>query len=291
MRLSGLIAIVLVTLASLALSAPAGVAMQAAPDDPRLFDLALAQQELDDINNEVSRLRSELADALDEIDGLTIERDFLAMNDTARADVLAKAQSRARRMAVNAYIGIGPPLSGIVFLDAETASDLSYRHSLLRQQAERLNQAAQTYVLLLGEADENVVELSNFIDDASQRIESANRDLRRETDKIPAAEWFVSIAEIHAVADLEFEESGRAEPTDEQWRMLRFCESTETYGVQSSNGLFFGAYQFTEETWGTVGGEGNPAHAPPAEQDARARVLFSQRGAQPWPICGRFLPR
>ena len=44
------------------------------------------------------------------------------------------------------------------------------------------------------------------------------------------------------------------------------------------------------ETWGTVGGEGNPADAHPAEQDARARLLFAQRGRQPWPICGRYLP-
>ena len=29
-----------------------------------------------------------------------------------------------------------------------------------------------------------------------------------------------------------------------------------------------------------------PAAAPPYEQDLRAKVLYSQRGARPWPVCG-----
>jgi hypothetical protein len=212
------------------------------------------------------------------------------MNDAARADVLAQAEGRARRMAVNAYIGIGPPLSSIVLLDTETANDLSYRHSLLRQQAERLNQTTQTYALLLGEADDNIISLSHVIDDFSKRIESASRLLRQENEKLPEAEWFVSIAEIHMLGDREFERSGRAEPSSEQWGKLRFCESTETYAIDSGN-TFYGAYQFDWETWGTVGGSGNPAHAPAAEQDARARLLYAGRGSQPWPICGRLLTR
>ena len=298
MRLSGLITVVLVIIASLTLGGSSSVAMQGSPsevaqdarDDPRLFDLALAKAELDKIKNEVARLETTIVEALEEIDGLTVERDFIAMNDAARADVLAEAQGRARRMAINAYIGIGPPLSSIVLLDVETANDLSYRHSLLRQQAEILNEAIQTYSVLLGKADQNIIELSDYIDDVSKRIESANRNLRRETKKIPEAEWFVSIAEIHDLADREFAALGRVEPSAEQWKDLRFCESTETYNIDTGN-TFFGAYQFTGETWETVHGTGNPADAPAEEQDARARLLFAQRGAQPWPICGRLLPR
>jgi len=116
-----------------------------------------------------------------------------------------------------------------------------------------------------------------------------NRTLARITQRIPKAQWYVTIAEIHDIADSEFERTGRAEPTPEQWQKLRRCESTETYNIDSGN-FFYGAYQFTWETWGTVGGDGNPAVAPPAEQDARARLLYSRRGSQPWPICGRYLP-
>lgn len=290
MRVWRLFTVGVVVVMTLTLGASSGVALRATTDDPRFFDLALARAELAEIHREMARLETEIVDALDEIDGLIVERDFLSLNDKARADVLAQAEGRARRMAINAYIGIGPPLAGIALLDAETANDLVYRHSLLRQQAERLNEAAATYAVLLGQADQDIAELSDFIDDVTKRIESANRRLRLETAKIPQAEWFVYIAEINALADSEFEASLRPEPTAEQWQELRHCESTEQYDIDTGNS-FYGAYQFTQETWGTVGGQGNPAHAPAEEQDARARLLFSQRGRQPWPICGRFLPR
>ncbi|RMH71483.1 MAG: transglycosylase, partial [Actinomyces sp.] len=61
------------------------------------------------------------------------------------------------------------------------------------------------------------------------------------------------------------------------------------YRAVSPSGIYRGAYQFDRQTWRTVGGTGDPAAAPPAEQDARARELYARRGSQPWPICGRYL--
>ena len=58
--------------------------------------------------------------------------------------------------------------------------------------------------------------------------------------------------------------------------------------TNTGNG-FYGAYQFDLQTWQSVGGTGLPSDAPPAEQDARAKALYARRGAQPWPVCGRFL--
>lgn len=63
------------------------------------------------------------------------------------------------------------------------------------------------------------------------------------------------------------------------------------YRAVSSNGRWFGAYQFTIDTWrGAVTRAGypehadtRPDHAPPAVQDAAARQLFAERGLQPWP--------
>ena len=46
-------------------------------------------------------------------------------------------------------------------------------------------------------------------------------------------------------------------------------------------------YQFTQETWESVGGTGNPAAASPAEQDRRAAMLYAQAGSSPWPVCGQ----
>jgi hypothetical protein len=67
---------------------------------------------------------------------------------------------------------------------------------------------------------------------------------------------------------------------------IRQCESGGNYGTNTGNG-FYGAYQFDLQTWRSVGGSGLPSNASPAEQDMRASMLHSQRGAAPWPVCGR----
>lgn len=67
---------------------------------------------------------------------------------------------------------------------------------------------------------------------------------------------------------------------------VRHCESTNNYRAISANGTYRGAYQFDFRTWGTVGGSGDPAAAPPLEQDYRAVKLLKSRGASPWPVCG-----
>lgn len=67
---------------------------------------------------------------------------------------------------------------------------------------------------------------------------------------------------------------------------IRACESGGNYGAVSSTGAYRGAYQFDSQTWQAVGGTGDPAAASPAEQDARASQLASQRGSSPWPNCG-----
>jgi hypothetical protein len=64
------------------------------------------------------------------------------------------------------------------------------------------------------------------------------------------------------------------------------CESGGNYSTNTGNG-FYGAYQFTQSTWESVGGTGNPAAASPAEQDRRAAMLYAQQGSSPWPVCGR----
>ena len=35
-----------------------------------------------------------------------------------------------------------------------------------------------------------------------------------------------------------------------------------------------------------MGGSGDPAAAPEAEQDMRAAMLYAQAGSSPWPVCG-----
>jgi hypothetical protein len=64
------------------------------------------------------------------------------------------------------------------------------------------------------------------------------------------------------------------------------CESGGNPATDTGNG-FYGKYQFTLQTWQSVGGTGNPADAGEAEQDRRAADLYAREGASPWPVCGR----
>jgi transglycosylase-like protein len=65
------------------------------------------------------------------------------------------------------------------------------------------------------------------------------------------------------------------------------CESGGNPRAVGGGGAFRGKYQFDYGTWARVGGSGDPAAAPEAEQDRRAAMLYARAGASPWPVCGR----
>ena len=65
------------------------------------------------------------------------------------------------------------------------------------------------------------------------------------------------------------------------------CESGGNPRAVGGGGSFRGKYQFDYGTWARVGGSGDPAAAPEAEQDRRAAMLYARAGASPWPVCGR----
>ncbi len=71
-----------------------------------------------------------------------------------------------------------------------------------------------------------------------------------------------------------------------QLEAIAACESGGNPATNTGNG-FYGKYQFTQETWQSVGGTGNPAAASEAEQDRRAAQLLAQSGSSPWPVCGQ----
>jgi hypothetical protein len=70
------------------------------------------------------------------------------------------------------------------------------------------------------------------------------------------------------------------------WEALAACESGGSPTIVSSNGLWYGLYQFTVGTWQGVGGVGLPTEASVEEQTKRAQILYKQAGDGPWPVCG-----
>jgi hypothetical protein len=85
-------------------------------------------------------------------------------------------------------------------------------------------------------------------------------------------------------------------PSAGEWAALRDCEAGGDYSITNPSGKYRGAYQFDRSTWNSVAERhapqlvgADPATASPADQDAMAVALYSERGARPWPHCGRHL--
>jgi hypothetical protein len=68
-------------------------------------------------------------------------------------------------------------------------------------------------------------------------------------------------------------------------RLIAECESGGNPRAVSPGGQYRGKYQFSVDTWQNLGGEGDPADAPEAEQDRIALKLYRRSGTSPWPNC------
>ena len=108
-------------------------------------------------------------------------------------------------------------------------------------------------------------------DDPAARLRAHARDLRRDLGRAEAPATAAPTAGAAAPGNLQ---------------AIASCESGGDPTADTGNG-FYGKYQFTESTWASVGGTGNPAAASEAEQDERAAMLYAREGATPWPVCGR----
>ena len=65
------------------------------------------------------------------------------------------------------------------------------------------------------------------------------------------------------------------------------CESGGDPTAVSPDGRYRGKYQFSRATWKSLGGTGDPADAPEAEQDLRAAALMERQGPSAWPTCSK----
>ncbi len=69
------------------------------------------------------------------------------------------------------------------------------------------------------------------------------------------------------------------------WAALADCESSGNPNAVNPAG-YYGLYQFSQSTWESVGGSGNPTDNSAAEQTYRAKLLYQRSGAGQWPVCG-----
>ncbi len=77
----------------------------------------------------------------------------------------------------------------------------------------------------------------------------------------------------------------QAPATPPHLQAIAACESGGDPTAIGGGGAYRGKYQFDPGTWASVGGSGDPAAAPGAEQDKRAAMLLARDGAGHWPNC------
>jgi hypothetical protein len=77
----------------------------------------------------------------------------------------------------------------------------------------------------------------------------------------------------------------RRPPVSPVLERIARCESGGNPRAIGGGGMYRGKYQMMESTWASVGGTGDPAAAPEAEQDRRAAMLLARSGPSQWPVC------
>lgn len=261
--------------------------------------LAAAEADVVDLRGRLGMLRLERGEFVRRL----TQRD--ARRDQAVRD-LREARTTAQRLAVQAYMGAGSaPTPETLALSAEDPLDYTFERALVVDSTNARYRAADYYLDLREQADEAVRSTVRHLDDLDEAIALTELALGEAEDAERTAA--VVLAEAEAAERAARQSAGAAPtaepppggyvplgqwpggPSYEQWAALRHCESSGNYQAVSPSGLYRGAYQFDLSTWASVGGSGDPAMASPAEQDHRAQVLWSQRGASPWPVCGRYL--
>ena len=70
-------------------------------------------------------------------------------------------------------------------------------------------------------------------------------------------------------------------------RRIAECESHGNPRSIGGGGAYRGMFQFSQDTWNSVGGHGDPAKASVAEQVRRAAMLLARSGPGQWPVCSR----
>ncbi|HEX8052679.1 MAG TPA: transglycosylase family protein [Thermoleophilaceae bacterium] len=129
------------------------------------------------------------------------------------------------------------------------------------------------------QADERPADARQKAKRGQARIERTHERAEKRRQRARARKRARARARVNAGGS-----GGGATPAHLQ--AIAACESGGNPSAVGGGGAFRGKYQFDRGTWASVGGSGDPAAAPEAEQDRRAAILYSRAGSSPWPVCG-----
>jgi hypothetical protein len=269
--------------------------------DPRVIpSVADAQASLDAARGAVDDANDRLDAAVAEQGDVRSQIARLTGTDRDLTRTIQSTRGRLRSLAVAAYIGGGPVGTIQVLADAPDAAELTWRRYLVRSSVEATVEAARAYDASKQGVGDDLVALATRADQLDTEITTAHDDVVRSEVAVADAELALGAAQHeadHRAGRIVVRSGDDGGPVPEvsknaagpAWAALRNCESGGNYAIADSTGMFRGAYQFAISTWYGLGGVGDPADAPPSEQDYRAQILYDALGAKPWPVCGRFL--
>lgn len=256
-------------------------------------------REMDAVDEELTR---ELADAKDAVRQFAVTAYMEGRKVDMASAVLDPTDTQQLMWKSTITVGHAASVQEAADQFAELKAAAGPRRSALAQELENARSA-------LVEANNDAIQAAAFERDAEARLAKAQDDARRAAEEearrraaaearaaeaaravvVPVGEATQQVA-VPAVAPVADPEGILGDPTAVELATLariRRCESRGNYGIVSASGRYRGAYQFDYRTWAGVGGSGDPAAAPPAEQDYRALLLLRARGTRPWPVCGR----
>ena len=193
-------------------------------------------------------------------------------------------QSRARRAAARRRVrwqvrrrGVGLLLATTMTIGAAgaLAADGGTGQDMLTRGSEGAAVVALQHAL-------GVQETGTFGPQTARAVRAFQREQGLEVDGIVGPQT----AEALGLTDTAGEEvaTGDGAPSARLERIAA-CESGGDPTAISRDGLYRGKYQFDRATWRSLGGRGDPAAAPEAEQDRRAAALLEREGGTPWPNC------
>jgi len=197
-------------------------------------------------------------------------RDTLAVLAVGATLALGGAGVALAATTPDASTGPDEPAADVPVLDHDSQFERSLgvgvarvRYEKLYEQAKRLDVEPKRGVAI-GAGKDDIADASDAL---RKRIE-AERERRKEAAK-PDYGTPESVGVDQSTLD-----------------SIAACESGGDPTAVDPSGTYRGKYQFDLQTWASVGGSGDPAAAPEAEQDYRAALLMSRSGSSPWPVCG-----
>jgi Transglycosylase-like domain len=198
-------------------------------------------------------------------------RDGLAVLAVGATLALGVAGVALAATSPDASTGPDEPSADVPVLDHDSQFERSLgvgvaraRYAKLYDEADRLDVAPKRD---LSGTDAGEVALADGTDSLRKRIEAEKK--RRKEAAEPDYGTPRSVGIEQSTLDA-----------------IAACESGGDPTAVDASGTYRGKYQFDMQTWASVGGSGDPAAAPEAEQDYRAALLMSRSGSSPWPVCG-----